>query len=115
MHPCAVLLDEIIALCRVEERALADEDVDRAEELAHQRSTLIDRAWDSREGYPEETLRVSLLRIREEQARLHAAAEALHEQLRERQQAGRKQTRYFNQDRYIHAQSKRAFYFDKTS
>lgn len=115
MHPCAVLLDEIIALYRVEERALADEDIERAEELAHQRSTLIDRAWDIRKGYPEETLRASLQQIREEQARLHAEAEALHERLRERQQAGRKQARYFSQDRYIHAQSKRAFYFDKTS
>lgn len=115
MHPCAALFDEILALCRVEEQALIDENIDKAEEIARQRFILIGNAWDSRQGYPEDSLRASLRGIREEQARLHAAAEALHERLRERQQAGRKQFRYFNQDRHIHAQSKRAYYCDKIS
>ena len=115
MHPCAAILEEIIALCRVEERALADEDIDKAEELAGQRFALIQKAWESREGYPEDALHQSLLRIRDEQTRLHTAAESLHERLRERQQSGRKQTRYFNQDRHIQSQLQRSFYCDKIS
>ncbi len=115
MHPCAALLEEIIALCRVEGQALADEDVDKAEELANQRFDLIQKAWDSREGYPEDRLHASLLLIRDEQARLQTVAEALHDKLRERQHAGRKQTKYFNQDRHIQSQLRRSFYCDKIS
>lgn len=115
MHPCAAFLEEIIALCRVEGQALADEDVDKAEELANQRFELIQKAWDTREGYSEEALHASLLAIRDEQKRLHTAAEALHDKLREQQHAGRKQAKYFNQDRHIQAQLQRSFYFDKIS
>ncbi len=115
MHPCAALLEEIIALCRVEGQALAEEDVDKAEELANRRYALIQKAWDLREGFPEEELHASLLTIRDEQTRLHSAAEALHDKLRERQHAGRKQTKYFNQDRHIQSQLRRSFYCDKIS
>lgn len=115
MHPCAALFDEILALCRVEEQAILDEDIEKVEETARQRSILIGNAWEARQGYPEDSLRASLQGIRDEQTRLHAAAEALHTRLSERQQAGRKQSRYFNQDRHIHAQSKRAYYCDKIS
>lgn len=115
MHPCAALVEEIIALCRLEERALADEDIDKAGGLAAERLELIRKVWEAREGYPEEQLRSSLLRISDEQARLHSSAETLHDRLRERQHSGRKQARYFNQDRHIQSQLQRSFYCDKTS
>ncbi len=113
MHPCAALLEEIIALCRLEGQALAAEDIDRAGELATRRSALLHKVWASREGYPEDRLRASLLAIREEQQGLRSAALALHDTLGERQRSGLKQSRYFNQDRYIQSQLRRSFYCDK--
>lgn len=115
MHPCAVLLDELLFLIPAEEKALADEDTERAEELAGQRAELLQKAWTSRDGYNAEELRHRLLQVQAAQSRLHEAAEALHAKLRAQQRAGRKQTRYFNADRKIQAQLQRAFYCDKIS
>lgn len=115
MHPCTALLEKIIALCRVEERALADEDIDKVEELSRERADLLREVWEVRAGYPDEELHAALLRIKDEQTRLGLAAEALHRRLREQQQASRKQSRYFNQDRHLNAQNNRAFYCDKIS
>lgn len=115
MHPCATLLDELLALIPAEEKALADEDMDRAEELAGQRADLLQKVWQRRDGYDSEDLRQSLLKVKDEQARLREAAEALHAKLRAQQRAGRKQTRYLNADRHVQAQLQRAFYCDKIS
>ncbi|MDR0339683.1 MAG: hypothetical protein LBH65_05330 [Desulfovibrio sp.] len=115
MHACAVLLDELLALVPSEENALANEDVDKVKELADKRAELLWKAWQNREGFDEEELRTALTQVLETQKTLHAKAEVLRQSLRERQAAGRKQARYFNGDRHVHAQAQRSFYCDKVS
>lgn len=115
MHVCGILFEELLSVALVEEKALADEDVDRVEELSGRRSELLREAWAKREGYGEDQLRAHLLAMREAQQRLHKAAEALHSKFCEQQHAARKQTKYFNGDRYLHSEMKRAFYCDTKS
>ncbi len=114
MHPCAELLQEIVTLCHQESQALDREDIARVSDLAGKRSALLNKVWRTRAGYPEDLLRSSLLDIQKKQQGLKAAALALQETLRKRQRSGLKQTKYFNQDRYIRGQLRRSFYFDKT-
>lgn len=115
MHPCAGLIEEILALCREENTALASEDVDRAEELAGQRLALLEKLGGLRAGYSEKALGASLARLRAEHAILRVAAENLHHKLRQMQNSSRKQSRYFNHDRKIQSQFNRSLYFDKFS
>lgn len=115
MHPCSSLLDEIFVRLRSEESALDAEDLDRAEELARERVAMLKEVWQGRSGYDEALLRERLLTLQSEQGRLTAKAEALQQKFREQQNAGRKQARYFNGDRHLHAQTQKAFYCDRQS
>lgn len=115
MPSCAVLLDELLEVSGAEERALADEDMDRAEELAERRAVLLKDIWSNREGYDVEALKLALSKAREIQSRLQDIAEGLQEKFRQQQSAGRKQAKYFNTDRHLHAQMKKSFYCDKVS
>ena len=115
MHACAALLEDALALMREEEQALALEDVDRMEELANRRATLLNQAWTQRQGYDEETLRQQLVAVRDANETLHAKAEVLHARYREQQQNGRKQAKYFSTERHIYSQMQKSQFFNKIS
>lgn len=115
MHACPALLEELQGLIADEEKALADEDVDKAEALATRRADLLQQAWQAREGFDASELQSRLEALLVKQRQLEQQALALQQSLRERQSAGRKQTRYLNGDRYIHAQAQRSFYCDRIS
>lgn len=115
MHACALLLDELFSLIPEEERALEQEDLEQVELLAQRRSGLVDDIWRQRDGYDKKQLKQRLEELCRQQEHLRQKALALQQTLRQRQMAGRKQTRYFDGDRYRHAQSKRAFYCEKVT
>lgn len=115
MHACAMLIDEALAIFPEEERALAQEDVDLAFELAEKRAALLKDAWKQRAGFDPERLRVRLEEVKERQEIVHKAANDLQAVLRQKQSASRKQTKYLNGDRHVYAQSQRSFYCNKIS
>ena len=115
MHACAVLLDNVLALVREEEQALAREDVDTMEELAVQRAGLLRQAWEQRQGYDEEALKRNLVVVRDANEKLHVAAKALHAKYREQQQNGRKQAKYFSAERNAYSQMQKSQFFNKIS
>lgn len=115
MHPSAAMLDEVFALVRLEELALAEEDVDRAEELADRRADLLFDAWRLRGGCPDDLLVEQLQKLQDMQRHLQDKAEALRAKLGAQMSAERKQAKYFDGYRHASAQAKKAFYFDKRS
>ena len=115
MHPSAAMLDEAMGLVRLEEMALAEEDVDRAEELADRRADLLFDAWRVREGYAEHLLLEHLQKLQTMQEHLQDRAEALRAKLADQISTERKQSKYFDGYRHASAQSRKAFYFDKRS
>lgn len=115
MHPSAMLLDEAMALAGLEEQALAEEDVDKAEELANRRAGLLFDAWRMRGGYDENLLTERLHKLQAMQRHLQTRAESLRTKLAGQMSTERKQAKYFNGYRHAAAQSQKAFYFDKRS
>ena len=115
MHPSATILDEVFALVRLEELALAEEDVDRAEELADRRADLLFDAWRLRAGCPDSLLAERLQKLQDMQRQLQSKAEALRAKLGAQMSAERKQSKYFAGYRHASAQANKAFYFDKRS
>lgn len=115
MHACARLLNNLLALIPAEKKALDDEDLERVEELAEQRARLLWEAWQARDGYDEDELHGQMSTVLEAQRELQHHAERLHAVLKQRQHDGRKQTRYLDGDRYVHAQAQKSFYCDKVS
>ena len=115
MHPCAAKLDEAIALFRLEESALADEDVDRAEILAERRSVLLFEAWQIREGYAEELLIEQMQKVQAMQKQLVEKAEVLLGKLGNQMSTERKQSQYFAGYWHDKAQAQKSFYCDTRS
>lgn len=115
MHPSAAMLDEAIALVRLEEQALAEEDLDKAEELADKRSGLLFDAWRIREGYAEDLLLKQLQNLQTMHQHLQTCAADLRITLNGRVSAERKQAKYFDGYRHDYAQLRKAYYFDKRS
>ena len=115
MHPSVVMLDEVSALVRLEELALAEEDVERAEELAERRAGLLFDAWRVRAGCPASLLAEHLQKLQDMQRHLQDKAEALRARLGAQMSAERKQARYIDGYRHASAQAGKAFYFDKRS
>ncbi len=115
MHPCAMLLDEALVLAKLEEKALCDEDVDQADDLAGKRASLIEKAWQERDGYEEGTLRNHLLVVQAMQERLEEMASALHKKLRGMLNSNRSRSKYFSGSRHNLAQSQRSYYFNTVS
>ncbi|MDL2317198.1 hypothetical protein LJC59_09055 [Desulfovibrio sp. OttesenSCG-928-A18] len=112
MHPCAAALAEAERLMAVEKAALAEEDVDMADELSQTRSRLLHEAWVLREGFAADTMLAILERILAGQEELTAMGRQLQEKLRSQLNVGRKQARYFDGDRHEHAQSRKSLYCD---
>jgi len=104
------LLENVLDLIGSELDALTAEDLDKAEELAVRREELLKQVWELREGWDEEELRTRLLQVVAAQAELITAAEGLQRKYREQQKAGRQQSKYFNTERHLHAESRKAFY-----
>ena len=104
------LLKNVLDLIGSELDALAAEDLDKAEELAVRREELLKQVWELREGWDEEELRTRLLQVVAAQAELITTAEDLQRKYREQQKAGRQQSKYFNTERHLHAESRKAFY-----
>lgn len=115
MHACAKLLGEAFGLIAFERVALADEDLDKAKELAARRGELLKEAWRLREGYDAAALRAAFVRMEAVQVELISVAEVLQQKYREQQSAGRKQAKYFSTERHLHAASRKAFYCDTQS
>jgi HPt (histidine-containing phosphotransfer) domain-containing protein len=115
MHPCAALLDEAIALAQQERQALAEEDVDKLEELAHRRADLLNDAWGMREGYAQNVLLEHLQKMRLIHEQLQNHAETLRDKLAEQISVERKQAKYLDGFHNADAQSQKAYYFDKRS
>ena len=106
----STILDNVLDLIGSELEALAADDLDKAEELAIQREELLAQVWEHKEAWDEEELRNRLLQVVAAQAELITAAEGLQRQYREQQKAGRQQNKYFDTERQLHAESKKAFY-----
>lgn len=115
MHPCAAKLNEVLRLIQLEESALAEEDVERAETLAEKRAVLLFEAWQVREGYAEKLLAEQMETIRAMQTELIAKAEALLGKLGSQMATERKQARYFDGYRHAKAQAQKSFYCDRRS
>lgn len=115
MHICAVLLENVEGLIASELEALQVDDLDTAEELSARREELLAKAWEQCEGWDEEDQRDRLLRVVTAQAELIKAAEDLQQRYREQQKAGRQQSKYFNTERHLHAESRKAFYLETQS
>lgn len=115
MHASALLIDEALAIFPEEEKALAEENVDLAFDLAEKRASLLRRAWKERHGLDPHELRSRLLRVKERQDAIYRAANDLKAELRQKQTMSRKQTKYLNGDRQQLALSQRSLYFDKIS
>ena len=110
MHTSVEFLENVLGLIDSELAALAADDLDKAEELAMRREEFLKQAWQEREGWDEEELRARLLQVIAAQTELITAAEGLQRKYREQQKAGRQQGKYFNTERYLHAESRKAFY-----
>ena len=115
MHPCAAKLDEALGLIRLEESALAEEDVERAETLAEKRAVLIFEAWQVREGYAEGLLIERMEMMRAMQTELIEKAQTLLEKLGGQMATERKQAKYFDGYRHAKAQAQKSFYCDRRS
>lgn len=115
MHPCAALFKDVFALIRDEENALAEEDIDRLEELAQQRADLMQKIWSLRDGYDNDALMIGLRAVRDAHGKLTASADALHAKYRIQQQNGRKQAKYFTTERHVYSQIQKSQYFNKIS
>lgn len=115
MHACAVLFDKFFSLVGLEEEALAAEDMDRVNALASERTAILQKAWEEREGYDEDQLRQNLLRAEKHQEKLAETARTLYAKYKEQQKNGRKQARYMDLDRGIYAELQKSFYCDKVS
>ena len=115
MHPSAAKLEEALSLARLEESALADEDLDRAEELADKRADLLFDAWSLRKGYAVELLCERLQELQAVQQRLNERAESLRDRLSNQISSERKQSKYFDGYRHAKAQAQKSFYCDKRS
>lgn len=115
MHKCAVLFDRFFFLANLEKEALIAEDMDRVNSLALERTGILEKAWQEREGFDENLLREQLLKAGKCQETLADAANILHKKYREQQKNGRKQNRYFNTERYINTNLQKSFYCDKVS
>jgi hypothetical protein len=115
MHPCAIRLEEAFACLAAEEAALDEEDLEKTDALAAERAACIRHAWQARDGFDAELLRQRLLELEKMHGRLVGKAEALRQSLHERQSVRKKQSRYFNAERHIHAEAKRSLYCDKRS
>lgn len=115
MHRCSALFDKYFALVSLEEEALAVEDIDRVNALASERTAILNEAWEEREGYDENALRQHIIKAGKCQEKLIEAAHSLHVKFKEQQKNGRKQSRYMNIDRNIHAELQKSFYCNKVS
>lgn len=115
MHPCAMLLGEVLAISKLEEEALMVEDYDQVEDLAEKRSQLLEQAWKEREGYDTDLLRNTLLVIEAMHQRLQEIGAEMRETLAEALRNTKKQDKYLASGRYEKASEQRALYFDKVS
>lgn len=115
MHPCAAKFEEAHRLIRLEESALAEEDVERAETLAEKRAVLIFEAWQLREGYAEELLLEQMEKMQALQTEMIEKAQALLEKLGGQMATERKQAKYFDGYRHARAQAQKSFYCDTRS
>lgn len=115
MPDCAALFDKYFFLAKLEEEAIAAEDIERINDLASERAVLLKEAWEKRADMDEDSLRQYLLKAGACQEKLTDAAGALQSKYREQQKNGRKQSRYFNLDRNIQAELQKSFYCDKVS
>ena len=115
MHPCAMLLGEVLALTSLEEEALTMEDLDQAEDLARKRSELLTQAWKERDGYDRDLLRNTLLIIEAMQSRLMDIAGDMRREIGAKLRQTRQQGRYFAQNRDRTRQTKKSFYCDRVS
>lgn len=115
MYACAGLFKDVFELIRAEEHALAEEDMDRLEELAQQRAALMQKIWTQREGIDADALVAGLRAVRDAQGKLSASAEVLHAKYREQQQNSRKYAKYFTSERHVYSQMQKSQYFNKIS
>lgn len=115
MHPCAILLGEVLTLSRLEEEALEQEDLEQAEDLAQKRSELLQQAWKEREGYDVDLLRNTLIVVQAMQERLLEMATEIHEKLGSQLKNTKQQGKYFAGNRYLQAESQKSYYLRKTS
>jgi hypothetical protein len=109
------LIDEAIALAHQEELALAEENMDKAEELASRRADLLSDAWRKREGYANNLLLERMQKMQTIQKDLRERAECLRDKLAERISTERKQAKYLDGYHHAGARSQKAYYFDKRS
>jgi hypothetical protein len=115
MHPSAAIFDEAISLARLEELALKEEDIDRAEELADKRADLLFDAWRIREGYANDLLVERLQTLQSMQQHLQEQATLLRAKLGAQIVTERKQARYLDGYRHANEQRQKSFYCDKRS
>ncbi len=115
MHPCAVLLGEVLALTNLEEEALLGEDFDQVEDLAEKRAQLLRQAWKEREGYDVDLLRNTLVVIEAMHRRLQDIAAGMRDNLATALQNSKKQGKYLAGDRNQSNTGGRAYYFSKIS
>jgi hypothetical protein len=110
-----MLLGEVLALSSLEEEALAQEDLDQAEDLAQKRSELLTQAWKERDGYDRDLLRNTLMIVEAMQSRLLDIARDMHGKLGAKLRRTRQHGRYFEQNRNRIRQAKKAFYCNRIS
>ncbi|MDR0826283.1 MAG: hypothetical protein LBN33_00155 [Desulfovibrio sp.] len=121
MCAIAALIDEAMALAQEEGQALSDQDVDRAEDLSLKRAKLVRKIMERAAATAEPgqdgefDLRAALLRMRTVQEELLDKAEKLRDDLLRQRQTGRKVTVYFDGDRRLSQENKRALYCDALS
>lgn len=112
MHPSLVLLKDVTVLLREEEAAIADENLEAAEELSAKRQAVLDDIWAKREGCDEEALRNGLSAVLAASRSLQAKAELLERKYQAQKMAGRKQTKYFSTERHLHSAMRKSVYCD---
>ncbi|MDL2267543.1 hypothetical protein LJC46_06110 [Desulfovibrio sp. OttesenSCG-928-G15] len=112
MHPSLALLKEVTALLREEEVALADENLEAAEELSAKRKDVLADIWAKRQGCDEEELRKGLSAVLAANRSLQIKAESLQQKYQAQKQAGRKQTKYFSTERHLHSAMRKSVYCD---
>lgn len=112
MHPALALLEEVTALLGAEEEALAQEDLERVEELSSRRAAVLNDVWQMRQGCDETVLHDALAAVLQMNKTLTAKAEALEKKYQQQQQMGRKQTKYFSTERHLHSAMRKSIYCD---
>ena len=115
MHPCAILLGEVLTLLRLEEEALDLEDLEQAEDLAQKRSELLEQAWKERDGYDVDLLRNTLMVIQAMQERLIEIASKIHGDLGAQLRKTKQHGKYFSENRYWQGEMQKSYYVSKTS